>query len=171
MGNVFNYLQFAANTILGWKHEHFHYGFWKIQSTPLQGKSFLLGAFSAYFTKDSDRVGKPFDSSYGDLVDVICSAGLGIQTGPSAACTRAVISIRFQKKGTHCLFLEVQRGVLQSKLLPWLPTSISCFVLAWGPSVETLRFILSAASHRRVKSEFSPRLGSSEAIIFMFLML
>uniref|UniRef100_A0A672V071 Family with sequence similarity 169 member B n=1 Tax=Strigops habroptila TaxID=2489341 RepID=A0A672V071_STRHB len=48
---------------------------------------------------------------------------------------------------------------------------LSCFVLAWGPSVETLLFILSAASHRRVKSEFSPRLGSSEAIIFMFLML
>jgi len=124
MGDVFNYLQFAANTILGWKHKHFHYGFWKIESTLLQGKSFLLGAFSAYFTKDSNRIGKPFGSSYGDLFDVICSAGLGIQTGPSAACTQAVISMKFQKKGTRCLFLEVQQGVLKSKLLPCLPTSV-----------------------------------------------
>lgn len=105
------------------ENKHFHYGFWKIQSTLLQGKSFLLGAFSAYFTKDSNRVGKPFDSSYRDLVDVICSAGLSVQTGPSAAGTQAVISIRFQKD-THCLFLEVQQGVLQSKLLPCHPTSI-----------------------------------------------
>lgn len=86
MGSVFNYLQFAANAILGWKHKHFHYGFWKTRSAVLQGKSVLLGAFSVYFTKDSDRVGKPFGSSYGDPIDVICSAGLGTQTGPSAVC-------------------------------------------------------------------------------------
>lgn len=53
---MFNYLQFVASTILGWKHKHVHYGFWKIESSLLQAKSLLLGAFSAYFTKDSKRV-------------------------------------------------------------------------------------------------------------------
>lgn len=53
---MFNYLQFVASTILGWKHKNFHYGFWKIESSLLQGESLLLGAFSAYFIKYSDRV-------------------------------------------------------------------------------------------------------------------
>uniref|UniRef100_A0A8B9E5E7 Family with sequence similarity 169 member B n=1 Tax=Anser cygnoides TaxID=8845 RepID=A0A8B9E5E7_ANSCY len=35
---------------------------------------------------------------------------------------------------------------------------LSYFVLAWGPSAETLHFILSAEPHRRVKPEFCLRL-------------
>lgn len=45
MGNVFDYPQFAINIILGWKHKHFHEGFWKIQSTLLHGKSFFWEHF------------------------------------------------------------------------------------------------------------------------------
>lgn len=124
MGSVFNYLQLLPIPFLDGNTKVFIMGFGRFQVLSYRVNPFLLGAFSACFTKDSNRVGKPFDSSYGDVIDVICSAGWRTQTGPSAACTQAVISTGSQKKGSHCLFLEVQQGVLQSKLLPCLPTSI-----------------------------------------------
>lgn len=130
----------------------------EVSNTLLQGKSFLLGAFFAYFIKDSDRVGNPFDSSCGDLVDVVCSAGLGIQPGPPLLPAHKLQSALDSKRRAHIVsFWKCSKECCRANCSHPFP-HLSYFVLAWGPSAETLHFILSAEPHRRVKPEFCLRL-------------
>lgn len=170
MGSVFNYLQLLPIPFLDGNTKVFIMGFGRFQVLSCRVDPFCWERILPTSQKIATEQGNLLTVHMGILLMLdLCSAAWRTQAGPSAACTQAVISTRFQKKGTHCLFLEEQ-GVLQSKLLPCLPTSILlCFgsgTFRWDTA-----FHLVCSTHRRVKSDFSPRLGSSEAIISVFLML